>query len=171
MRARAVYLILCALAALFGARVEDRPASPGDFPGWPAELDGVALVPAPLDAREERFYAPFPGRVARFRRGTEDVVLRWVAAPTPRLHPASVCLGGVGWSCTELAPDADGSGRLIAERDGRRMAVTERIVDADGRVFSNAADWYWTASLGRSRGPWRAELRARSTASGPPPSK
>ncbi|HET9205271.1 MAG TPA: hypothetical protein VFO28_03465, partial [Burkholderiaceae bacterium] len=62
---------------------------------------------------------------------------------------------------TQLHRDADA--RLwrcfVAERDGERLRVCERIVDADGQAFVDASSWFWAASLGRSTGPWRAVTR------------
>ena len=48
-----------------------------------------------------------------------------------------------------------------AERDGRRLRVCERIVDADGQAFTDPSSWFWAALLGRSAGPWRAVTTAR----------
>ena len=36
------------------------------------------------------------------------------------------------------------------------MRVCERIVDAQGRTFTDASSWYWAALLQQSRGPWTA---------------
>jgi len=61
---------------------------------------------------------------------------------------------------------ADAGDRLwrcfIAERDGERVRVCERIVDAHDQDFTDASSWFWAATLGRSTGPWRAMTRVEA---------
>lgn len=44
----------------------------------------------------------------------------------------------------------------VASRDNYSMRVEEWIEAADGEVFSEVSQWYWSAFLGRSQGPWVA---------------
>jgi len=51
---------------------------------------------------------------------------------------------------------------FVAERNGERVRVCERIVDARGEGFVDASSWFWAATLGRSSGPWRAMTRVEA---------
>jgi hypothetical protein len=49
-----------------------------------------------------------------------------------------------------------------AERRGTsKLRVCERIVDAEGRAFTDTSAWYWSAAAGQSHGPWQAVTLAR----------
>ena len=162
MRHMTHLLLLCAVAAAVPLAVSDpAPDSRGAaFPGWPTELDGVPLEPRATPARDARFLAGFPGRVATFAAGSREVVMRWVATPTRRLHPAVDCYRAVGFATRPLPARRDELGRrwgcIEASRGNARVRVAARIVDADGASFSDVSSWYWAALLGKSRGPWWA---------------
>jgi hypothetical protein len=154
-------LLVCALAAavpLLGERSE--PAPVGDFPGWPTHIAGKPLRALPLGAVEQRFAADFPGRIGRFTDGEHEIVLRWVSEETRKLHPASDCFRGSGYSITPqplaIEPDDTHWGMFIAERGAERLQVRERIVDASGQEWTDVSAWYWAAALSRSQGPWWA---------------
>jgi hypothetical protein len=139
------------------------PAAGGE---WPAAWRGQALQPLALSSVEERFARQFPGRVARFALADQSqLVLREVNRPTRMLHPAADCWRGIGWriEATRLERDTDDDDALWrcfeATRDGQRVRVCERIVDAQGRAFTDTSAWFWAASLGRSAGPWQAVTR------------
>ena len=133
---------------------------------WPQQWDGLTLRPLALSAVERRFADRFPGRIARFANGSRTLVLRDVDAPTRMLHPAADCYRGLGYRIDETVLERDGQRRLwrcfVADRSGQRQRVCEQILDADGQVFTDASAWYWSALLGRSRGPWRAVTRAEA---------
>lgn len=140
------------------APIADWPAEPAE---WPTQWRGQPLQPLASSAVERRFAAQFPGRIARFALADRsELVLRDVARPTRMLHPAADCWRGIGWRVrtTRLQQDEDAAlwRCFEAERDGRRVRVCERIVDAEGRAFVDASAWFWAASLGRSQGPWQA---------------
>lgn len=165
-RGRRPFLIACALAA--AAPLLSRDAAPSDtgpFPGWPASLDGRTLSRLPLSPREEVFADAFPGEVARFHDGLGEVVLRYVTAPTRRLHPAADCFRGLGYEIGEPELWKDEAGiewrQFDAERDRARLRVHERIHDAAGQNFTDLSSWYWAALLGRTRGPWWSVVIAR----------
>lgn len=132
---------------------------------WPREWEGRALRPLALGAVEERFAARFPGRIARLTDGQSVLVWREAQKPTRMLHPAADCYRGLGYRIEQARLERDADARLwrcfIAERDGVRLRVCERIVDADGQTFTDASSWYWAAQLGSSRGPWQAVTTAR----------
>ena len=161
-RALALVLAACALWPLAGrGHGESLHALPAHE--WPSAIDGAALRPLALTAVEQRFAQKFPGRIGRFEGEGVTWVLRDVARPTRALHPAGDCYRGLGYRLEVTQLHRDAAARLwrcfVAERDGERLRVCERIVDADGQAFVDASSWFWAASLGRSTGPWRAVTR------------
>jgi hypothetical protein len=109
---------------------------------------------------EQRFARQFPGSLARLTDGQRVLVLRTVLQPTRMLHPAADCYRGLGWRIAHARLQQDGDGALWrcfeAERTGQRLRVCERIVDAQGRAFTDTSAWYWAALLHQSHGPWTA---------------
>lgn len=138
---------------------------------WPREFDGRAIRPLALSGVEQRFADRFPGVIGRFTDGKRSIVLRLVVAPTRMLHPAIDCYRGLGYRVLSIVlerqstPAAAAPPKLrrcfIAEKNGRRVRVCERIVDAAGQTFTDTSAWYWAAVMGRSVGPWRAITEAR----------
>lgn len=118
--------------ALLGL-VKGSPPAPLDFPGWPRQMAG-----RPLQLLEEVAVAGFPGRIGRFECGGETLVLRWVNRPTRMLHSSADCF----------------------RASGLPFRGSERIFDADGHCYNDVSQWFWSAALGRSRGPWLAVTRA-----------
>ncbi len=165
---RVVYKLACALLlplclglaswkAAHGAA--NAPAAPPAVE-FPSEWQGKPLRPLVLTEVEERFARLFPGTLARLTDGRQVLVLRTVLRPTRMLHPAADCYRGLGWNIRAQQLEHDASKQLWrcfeAERDGRRLRVCERIVDASGRGFTDTSAWYWAALLQESRGPWQA---------------
>ncbi|HZY18800.1 MAG TPA: hypothetical protein VFE82_09975 [Ramlibacter sp.] len=143
----------------WGMAAAEAPA-PAAAPELPAQWNGQPLRPLALSEVEARFARQFPGSLARLTDGREVLILRTVLRPTRMLHPAADCYQGLGWRVGEqrLQLDRDGATWRCfeVERQGRRQRVCERIVDADGRGFTDASSWYWAAVLGQSHGPWQA---------------
>jgi len=134
---------------------------------WPTQWQGQPLRPLALSSVEHRFAAQFPGRIARFAvAGGGQLVLREVDRPTRMLHPAADCWRGIGWhiDATQLENDAESLlwRCFVATRNGARVRVCERIVDAQGNAFTDTSAWFWAASLDQSAGPWRAMTRVES---------
>ncbi|WP_280153693.1 exosortase Q [Piscinibacter sp. XHJ-5] len=131
----------------------------------PIEWEGRELRPLALTAVEQRFADRFPGRIARLTDGEQVLVWREVTAPTRMLHPATDCYRGLGYRIEQARLERDGEERLwrcfVAERDGMRLRVCERIVDARGQAYTDASSWFWAAQLGQSTGPWQAITLAR----------
>ncbi len=127
--------------------------------------EGRALRPLALSAVEMRFAERFPGHIARLSDGAQVVVMREVHTPTRMLHPAVDCYRGLGYTIADARLERDAQAQLwrcfIATRDGQRLRVCERIVDAQGEAYTDASSWFWAAALGRSTGPWRAITTAR----------
>lgn len=158
-----VALVLwCAMLPLaLPPQAATRPAAAATTAEWPAEWRGQALQPLARSAVEHRFALQFPGRIARFALADHsELVLREVTRPTRMLHPAVDCWRGIGWQVHSARLVQDEEAALWrcfeATRDGQRVRVCERIVDAQGQAFTDTSAWFWAASLGRSLGPWQA---------------
>jgi hypothetical protein len=132
---------------------------------WPREWHGRTLRPLALSAVEQRFADQFPGRIMRLTDGEQTLVWRDVDVPTRMLHPAADCYRALGYRIEQTQLERDRDGLLwrcfIAERNGRRVRVCERIVDANGASFTDTSSWFWAARLGQSTGPWQAITTAR----------
>lgn len=114
----------------------------------------------PLSEREQYFAADFPGKIGRFTDGEREIVLRWVSTASRKLHPASDCYRGSGYSVTNLpiVREQDGAqwGCFRAERQAHDTRVCERIYDNAGNSWSDTSSWFWDAVRGNSNGPWWA---------------
>jgi hypothetical protein len=148
--------LAAALAPLF-ARTGDTAAAK-NFPGWPTHYEGRALTELPLTQRELAFVHDFPGRVGRFTDGRREIIIRWVGAPTRRLHPAADCLRGSGYAITPLPAKTDATGAAMgcfrARHGTERMTVCELIRDQRGASWPDVSAWYWNGMLGASPAPW-----------------
>ena len=152
-----------AVAALTATRA-DASATPA-APELPTQWRGRPLRPLALGDVEERFARRFPGTLARLTDGQSVLVLRNVRQPTRMLHPATDCYQGLGYRIAAQQLELDADDQLWrcfeALRAGRQLRVCERIVDAQGRGFTDTSAWYWAAALGQSHGPWQAITIAR----------
>lgn len=155
-----LHLSACALAALLPLLEPARPSPAHAFPGWPTEYEGRALRRVPLDPRELALLQRFPGEVACFSDGERRIVLRWIAEPTPDLHPAARCFRGRGYAIEPggTVRDAQGRawGRFLARRGPERLRVSECVVDGAGRSWSDVSHWFWRQVVARESGPWWA---------------
>ena len=149
---------LAAVAPLI-ARQWTAAATPDDFPGWPTHHEGRALVQLALAPREDAFARDFPGRIGRFTDGHRELVLRWVATSTRRLHPAADCFRGNGYRVTtrpmQLA--ANGAPMSCFAAHGRNdvFHVCEQMVGIGGGTWPDVSSWYWHALWsGRGRAWW-----------------
>ena len=146
-----------ALTPLLASRDVVHPAS-APVREWPHEFRGRPLIGVPLDGNEQRFLEDFPGAVARFSDGEHDILMRWVDQPTRRLHPAEDCYRGWGYEVSESKIRNDGDGtqwRCFAARLGEHeRSVCEQLRDLEGAHFTDVSSWYWSATLGRTAGPW-----------------
>lgn len=156
----AVFLMACLLAALAPlASPTSAPPVTADFPGWPTVFEGRPLRALALTEVEARFVYSFPGRIGRFSDGEREIVMRWIAAPTRKVHAASDCFKGSGYRVTPLPLQTTHGapwGAFSAERRDQRLNVREAIVDASGQRWSDVSAWYWAAMRGGTQGPWWA---------------
>lgn len=156
---RAWPVAVAALAAALAPFAPGREAPSPPPVAWPETFDGRPLTPIAAAPEDAALARDFPGRVARFSDGRRQVVLRSVAAPTRRLHPARDCFRAIGYVVTPAPMRAMPGGPAScfeARRDGKALLVCERIADAAGASFADPSAWYWPALLGRSPGPWLA---------------
>lgn len=149
--------LAAAVAPLAGGS-NDASASKAGFPGWPAQYEGRALAAMPLTPRENSFVRDFPGRVGRFTDGQREIIIRFVDAPTRRLHSAADCFRGIGYSITPMPIRKDASGAAMscfrAGHGSDQIAVCEMIRDERTGVWPDVSTWYWNAMFGASLGPW-----------------
>lgn len=155
------YILACAVAALvpFLAAESGRSSFNASlFPGWPAQFEGKTLTPLPLTQLEQRFATDFPGKIARFTDGRREIVVRWVTEPTRKLHPASDCFQGIGYSVKPLALHRDAGGSLWSSFDATkgndRVRVYERIHSDSGATWTDVSAWYWSAFRDGSGSWW-----------------
>lgn len=159
MRNIVIYISACVLAAIvpfISGKSEFREERIA-FPGWPRQFEGINLERLPLSEREERFAQGFPGRIARFRGGRQEIIIRWVTKATRKLHPASDCFKGLGYTIDPGPVWVDQNGvlwRYFEASKTDKFHVLERIYDDTGNSWTDVSAWYWTALLGKSDGPW-----------------
>lgn len=152
-----VFLLAAGLGGL-----DARPATPAAHdpdPAWPTHFRGRELIRLPLAPAETRWLRDFPGAAARFTDGERELLIRRVERPTRRLHPAADCFRGTGYTVSppEIR-EADGErwSCFTARKEGLAREVCERLHDEQGGAWTDASSWYWSAVLGRGRGPWWA---------------
>jgi hypothetical protein len=165
MRILIYFLYLaCALTPLSAGQQTSNKQNKS-FPGWPAQFHGQELVQVHLSAQEQRFVKGFPGRIGRFSRNSEEVILRWVTHASRKLHPASDCYKGSGYAITPQPIQVDFAGKhwgcFHAKRDGESLEVCEQIYDKQGNSWSDVSSWFWGAMLGHTQGPWWAVTVAK----------
>ena len=157
------YLIACAIAALMPFVSAGTPATgvtAVTFPGWPRTFAGQTLTQLPLNETEKRFATEFPGRIARFSDGEREIIIRWVTEATRKMHPASDCFQGLGYSVKPLAAHRD-ENRLLwasfaATKGEERLRVYERIHSDSGESWTDVSAWYWSALRYEGSGSWWA---------------
>ena len=164
-RSHVYYLIACLIAALMpfvSARFET-PATGAatlTFPGWPTTFEGKTLTRLPLNEMENRFATGFPGSIARFTDGEREIIVRWVTEATRKLHPASDCFQGLGYTVKPLAAHRDENGSLwasfTASKGDERLRVRERIHSDSGETWTDVSAWYWSALRHDGSGSWWA---------------
>jgi exosortase/archaeosortase family protein len=157
-----VKLSLAAFAAVAGPVIAKETQSPQaslsqEALTWPTQYEGKPLAELPLTDKERAFAQGFPGRIWRFSDGESEIIIRWVKEATRRLHPASDCFKGLGYSISALplkrSSDGTVMGCFIASRGGVRLQVCEQIRNDKGQVWADASSWYWAALWGGVQTP------------------
>lgn len=111
-----------------------------------------------LSADEKAFALRFPGSVEKFEAGSRSVLVRTVNCETRQLHSSSDCYRGRGFKVKTLPIlEVDGIrwSRFEASRLEQRVQVSECIYDQAGGMWTDPSSWYWSALLGKTKGPWR----------------
>ena len=164
-RSYVCYIIACVIAAwtpfvasLFETHVTRTEVTA--FPGWPSTFAGKTLTQLPLNEMEKQFATEFPGRIARFSDGEREIIIRWVTEATRKMHPASDCFQGLGYSVKPLAAYRDHDGSLwasfAATKGDKQLRVYERINSDSGETWTDVSAWYWSALRQRGSGSWWA---------------
>lgn len=164
-------LFAAAWPALYSAP-SAAPAGTSASPEWAQEQwlpPGSSAVRLHLSPLEERFARQFPGHIARFRDGRREWIVRVAEKPTRMLHPAGDCFRALGYSVAQAHVRSDAHGEnwrcFVAEHNGKRMQVCERIFDARSGRWTDASSWYWSALLAGAsgaHGPWWAITRVEA---------
>ena len=135
------------------------------FKSFPKEFEGRELQELELSQRERFFLEDFPGQIGRFTDGNREIVIRRVTEATRKLHPASDCFEGVGYTTFPLPIRIDESNKrwscFSAVKKDERIRVCERIEDNHGGEWTDASSWYWTA-WGQGNSEWWAFTVAQS---------
>ena len=162
MAAKHIWILLHLIAFLapFTAMKAASSGMQTDNFRWPVEFNGKPLERLELSELERGFSRGFPGRIARFTDGSQEIIIRRVQKETRKLHPAADCLKGGGYSVKPLPVRVDLEGKhwgcVQAERGRKVLDVCERIYDEAGNSWSDTSSWYWSAVLGKTTGPWWA---------------
>lgn len=151
-------LVTVALLPLVTPKLHYAVANTSRFPGWPVLEPGSALPELPLTETELGFARNFPGKIGKFGDSHRSYVVRWVTTPTRRLHPAEDCYRASGFTVHHEsrcpAEMSEAAGCFTAVRNGATLLVQERIIDSQGKAFSDVSTWYWAAVRGITQGPW-----------------
>jgi hypothetical protein len=163
MHIKAFFVASCLIAGFMPfVPLHNRPAHPPEsVPQWPSTYEGRLLLQLPVSKRERQFHEGFPGQMKKFSDGEREIVIRWINEPTRMLHPSMHCYKGFGFEITPQPLLADMQGRLwgcfSASKKGQgTLLVQEQISDSSGRSWPDVSAWYWSAILGKTKGPWQA---------------
>lgn len=133
-------------------------ANADEFNGWPKTFEGQVIYPLSMSDWELKFAQNFPGRIAKFSDGNDQILMRWIKHETRQLHSLKDCLRGAGYAVSEqgLALRSGGErwASFAAAKPGSVLAVRERITDSKGGSWTDVSEWYWAALTGKTRGPW-----------------
>lgn len=155
-------LAACCVLSALGPAAEKGWAAPGKVQAgavaWPVSYNGMPLTQVPLDPRDAAFTADFPGHVGRFSDGRREIVIRWVTSATRKLHPASDCFRGLGYSITPVPMRRNSAGKAMscfeARGRGGALRVCEHLEGSAGKTWPDVGAWYWDAAFDRSAQGW-----------------
>ncbi len=145
---------------LNSGRSVPRPDGPAPVT-WPIEFEGRPLLPLPLSEMEASFARSFPGAIAHFQCGDDQVILRQVNRATRRLHDSATCLKASGFRIGPRTRETHRGGSWIrypATRGDRTITVREQIssTQSPGSTWTDVSHWFWHASFHPDQGPWIA---------------
>jgi exosortase/archaeosortase family protein len=135
-----------------------------NLPALPDHFEGRSLTSRPLVGDELEISGAFPGRIARFNDGTNEIIIKQVVRATRKLHMAEVCFKSWGYALEHqpMAVDAEGQvwTTFTAEKNGRRLRVRECVKGPEGQHWPDVSAWYWSALAHPDAGPWNAWIVA-----------
>ncbi len=130
------------------------------FQEWPTEFEGKPLSPLPMTEKERGFNQDFPGKIGRFTDGSREILIRYIERPSRKVHASADCLRGSGYNVEPRPISRDQNGQLwgcvLAEQDGMKYKVCERMYDESGNSWYDVSSWFWSVLLKNSQGPWWA---------------
>jgi exosortase/archaeosortase family protein len=164
----AASLVVAAFSPSLARTTTTSSEAAAPFPGWPSQYDGRTISALPMTVRETAFAADFPGRIGRFSDGEREIIVRYVAAATRKLHPAADCFRGLGYTITPVAMRRNSTGRAMscfqANGKGGQFRVCEHLdeVSGDGSSWPDIGAWYWHALFRKDgRGWWSYTVAER----------
>jgi len=162
MRSILGFMGACLIAAVVPfaiPRVEPK-ADLTDFEGWPAHFEGRPIRHLPLTEREKTFAAGFSGHIGRFTDGRREIIMRWIAKPTRKLHRPEVCFRASGYAIDHEPLFRDANSRQWNAFKGSKklhiINVRSCVHDNIGKSWPDISSWFWAAATGRTSGPWWA---------------
>lgn len=149
-----IAVIIAALVPFWTGKPSSQPTPAVTFP---THLEDEALSQRAISDRDQPFLAGFPGELRSYTTPKHDVLIRYVRKPTRKLHSSTDCYRGLGFVVTPIGIEKWARYRM--EKEGEVLILEERIRDKDGNYFYDIGQWFWSAKLGSSTGPWWSEVR------------
>ena len=155
-----LFIAACLVAAIIPFYNPDSSALPelSTVPDWPVEYLSLKHKKTELTSKEQQFYKNFPGRMIKLSSGNTEYVIKLVTKPTRKLHPASDCYKGFGYSITPGPVMRDENGNhwssFTATKMESRVLVKERVYNESGQNWPDVSGWFWSAMFNKKSGPW-----------------
>ena len=158
-------LIITGLIPLFVSTTDNNTF--GQKVSFPTHWEGKKLKELPLSPKENRFTHDFPGKISRFSNGKQEIIFRVIFKPTRKLHPASDCFRGSGYSISNQPIFIDNRkfswNSFVAEKNGEKLFIRENIQSLSGKgQWPDVSTWFWNVWFAQNSGPWMAVTVAES---------
>ena len=158
-----ILLLLCGVTPFLEVK-ESRTTNKSSFADWPETFEGQVLSEIPMSESEKGFHRDFPGHIARFQNGKNEIILRRIERESRKLHPAEDCYKAYGYKTEPLPVKLDQNKRtwscIKATRNDQSYSVCEMIEDQNGNHWADVSSWYWNALLQNTKGPWLSYIVA-----------
>lgn len=159
------YLYVLSVLALIAMCLPTLPLKPSNQTAianasieFPKMINGKPLVEIPMVERQRKFLQNFPGEVKLFKNANKLYIVKLIEKPTRKVHPASDCYRGSGYSIEWKPIQVDKEGlrwsHFVANKGGVRVSVKEHIIDSNKNLWTDPSSWYWSATLGETKPPW-----------------
>ena len=178
MRTLVIVCLVAGLVPLLPWRTDATASSNEAAREWPEPFR--SMKQGELTDAERRFAAGV--QMGRFHQDGCDWLVRWIRDASRRVHPAEECYRATGWrvqprlsqvsavSDTRLPAQPRNWGCFAARRGAETVEVCQTIIDENGRSWSDVGSWWWSATFGKSKGPWLGLVRVTAIAVRTPPS-